>query len=264
MFDDVLTTVAFCWRLVRRDGAALGFTSHDRDLSVGGLTYRASPGMLPAAVERGPGDRPDVAGAVTHGLLAEDDLLAGRWDGAVSRLFAVDWTAPETAQVVLADGVLGEVGLTGRRFEAALLGPAAALDAPACEVTSPTCRADLGDQRCRVDMGGRRTRGRAASGDGNWVTLAEPAALAPFLTGELLWLAGANAGLRARIAAVDGPRVRLDPAPPSAVEAGTAVRLSEGCDKRFATCRDRFANHLNFRGEPFLPGNDLLTRYPGA
>jgi uncharacterized phage protein (TIGR02218 family) len=38
----------------------------------------------------------------------------------------------------------------------------------------------------------------------------------------------------------------------------------EGCDKRLETCRDRFANTLNFRGEPHLPGNDLLTRYPGS
>ena len=42
------------------------------------------------------------------------------------------------------------------------------------------------------------------------------------------------------------------------------VSLTEGCDKRFATCRTRFANSANFRGEPHLPGNDLLTRYPGG
>ena len=52
MFGSELTTVAFCWRLVRADGAALGFTSHDRDLEIGGLSYLASPGMIPAAVER--------------------------------------------------------------------------------------------------------------------------------------------------------------------------------------------------------------------
>jgi uncharacterized protein len=32
-------------------------------------------------------------------------------------------------------------------------------------------------------------------------------------------------------------------------------------DQRFSTCVSRFANALNFRGEPHLPGNDLLTRY---
>ena len=43
-----------------------------------------------------------------------------------------------------------------------------------------------------------------------------------------------------------------------------AVELIEGCDKSLATCAARFGNAANFRGEPYLPGMDLLTRYPGA
>ncbi|MGO1304812.1 MAG: phage BR0599 family protein, partial [Sphingomonas parapaucimobilis] len=42
------------------------------------------------------------------------------------------------------------------------------------------------------------------------------------------------------------------------------IELVEGCDKRLETCLSRFGNVVNFRGEPFLPGIDLLTRYPGA
>ena len=45
---------------------------------------------------------------------------------------------------------------------------------------------------------------------------------------------------------------------------GARVELIEGCDKSLATCAARFANALNFRGEPYLPGMDLLTRYPGG
>jgi uncharacterized phage protein (TIGR02218 family) len=52
--------------------------------------------------------------------------------------------------------------------------------------------------------------------------------------------------------------------PRGAVEAGCRVELRDGCDKRFETCVTRFGNAVNFRGEPHLPGNDLLTRYPGA
>ena len=48
--DKELLTAAFCWRLERRDGAAIGFTTHDRDLFVGDFRYRAAPGMLPSAV----------------------------------------------------------------------------------------------------------------------------------------------------------------------------------------------------------------------
>jgi hypothetical protein len=48
------------------------------------------------------------------------------------------------------------------------------------------------------------------------------------------------------------------------VRTQTLVELVEGCDKSLATCATRFANMVNFRGEPYLPGIDLLTRYPGA
>jgi hypothetical protein len=44
---------------------------------------------------------------------------------------------------------------------------------------------------------------------------------------------------------------------------GTRVEIREGCDKSFATCSARFANAANFRGEPHVPGGDVLTRFPG-
>jgi hypothetical protein len=35
-----------------------------------------------------------------------------------------------------------------------------------------------------------------------------------------------------------------------------------GCDRRLATCRDRFGNVGNFRGFPHIPGNDFVLKYP--
>jgi uncharacterized phage protein (TIGR02218 family) len=61
-----------------------------------------------------------------------------------------------------------------------------------------------------------------------------------------------------------GNVVEVRDLPKASVESGCRVELREGCDKRFETCVSRFANAANFRGEPHLPGNDLLTRYPGA
>ena len=42
--------------------------------------------------------------------------------------------------------------------------------------------------------------------------------------------------------------------------------LVEGrsCDQRFETCRDVFANTDNFRGFPYLPGNDFILSGPSA
>ncbi len=40
--------------------------------------------------------------------------------------------------------------------------------------------------------------------------------------------------------------------------------VDASCDKSFATCRDRFANHINFQGFPFLPGMDAVVSGPSA
>jgi uncharacterized phage protein (TIGR02218 family) len=37
--------------------------------------------------------------------------------------------------------------------------------------------------------------------------------------------------------------------------------VTAGCDKRFETCRTKFANAVNFRGFPHLPGNDFVVAY---
>lgn len=262
-----LTSLALCWRLVRRDGVGLGFTTHDRDLVIGGLTYRAAPGMLPSAMAQNEGlsvDNLDVAGALASDAVTEADLEAGRWDGARVRVFAIDWERPEGETIALARGELGEVAIKGARFEAELRGPTAALDVPVCEATSPECRAELGDKRCRVDMAGRSARAAALGCDADGVvTIDGGGDLARFGFGRLLWLGGANSGVSSAVVETGEGTLRLREAPAFAVNGRTPVWLTEGCDKRLETCRNRFGNVANFRGEPHLPGNDLLTRYPG-
>jgi uncharacterized phage protein (TIGR02218 family) len=263
-----LTTIALCWRLERLDGIALGFTSHDRDLWIGGLAYRAAPGMLPSAISLSDGFDPaglDIEGALTGDSIRADDLRAGRWDGAALRIFMTDWEAPGEEVLPIARGMLGEVSMKGDAFEAELRGPAALLDAPAVEQTSPECRAQLGDRRCRVDMAGRTRITRIASIESeDMVTIAEAPAGDALGYGRLRWIGGANSGIESAIRSADGAALILREPPPFAPAVGDLVEAREGCDKRLATCAGRFANALNFRGEPHLPGMDLLTRYPGA
>jgi len=266
--EGLLTTVAFCWRIERRDGVALGFTTHDRDLEVGGLVYRAAPGMVPSAISIGDGfdaGALDVSGALSSDAITREDLSAGRWDGAGIFLFACDWENGG-AVLPLARGEIGDVTMKGEGFEAELRGPAALLDRPAVEQTSPECRAALGDTRCRVDMAGRVVATRVtAIVDAIRIEVGQAAETADaYAFGRLRWLSGANSGLEAAITASAGRVLTLREAPARPAAVGDMVEIVEGCDKSFATCTGRFANGANFRGEPHLPGADLLTRYPGA
>lgn len=263
-----LTTLALCWRMERRDGVAIGLTDHDRDIALDGLSYRAAPGMVPSAIKRSSdidADTMQVAGALTSAAIDEEGLLAGRWDGARVVLFGVDWSGDGGDRVPLGEGRLGSVELKDGGFSAELAGVAAALARPVVEATAPECRAELGDARCRVTMAGRRRFVRLVAIDGAVLTADadEPVANA-YGGGVLRWFGGGNCGMEAAIAGSAGATVTLRAPPPLAVAGGILVELIEGCDKSIATCAGRFANAANFRGEPYLPGIDLLTRYPGA
>ena len=262
MSGDSVVTLAWCWRIERVDGVTIGLTAHDRDLVVGGLTYRAAPGMTPSAIVRDDSlDAPalDVGGALSHRAVSERDLLAGRYDGARVVVFAWDWSAGHATPI--AAGRIGSVATADGGFTAELLGVEVALDRAVVETTSPGCRATLGDGRCRVAMAGRRRRVRVSAQAGNRLTL--PGGGAGCAGGRLRWIGGANSGLAERIVAGDADGVVLARVPVFD-GMGALVEVGEGCDGSLATCCDRFGNVANFRGEPHLPGIDLLTRYPGA
>ena len=53
----------------------------------------------------------------------------------------------------------------------------------------------------------------------------------------------------------------LDP-PGPALALAAEFDIIAGCDKRFETCRTKFANHVNFRGFPYMPGNDAAQAGP--
>ena len=43
--DSGVTTLCRCWRMMRRDGVVMGFTDHDGDIVLDGVTCRAGSGL---------------------------------------------------------------------------------------------------------------------------------------------------------------------------------------------------------------------------
>ena len=76
---------------------------------------------------------------------------------------------------------------------------------------------------------------------------------------------GVNAGIEIDIEShrKDGGNTVLVFWLPLPVEAsvGDPFSIVAGCDKSFDTCRKRFANQVNFRGFPHLPGSDFAYSY---
>jgi uncharacterized phage protein (TIGR02218 family) len=264
--DGPLRALAFCCIVERSDGAGIAVASHDRPLVRNGTLISPEPAVTPASITRSLGLEPhsaEMSGALTAAALTEADLLLGRWDRARVSVSALDWTDPDGDEVRLLGGELGEVATIGFGFTVELRGASAKLSAPVCPTTSAECRAELGDKKCRIDLAGRTVRARIVSSTGNLLEV-DRQLDERFLFGRFRYLGGDNCGLQTAVLQVNGNVLTLRDRPRRNVAAGTRVEIREGCDKRLETCVSRFANATNFRGEPHLPGNDLLTRYPGA
>ncbi|QKV18625.1 DUF2163 domain-containing protein [Oricola thermophila] len=267
-----VTSVCFCWIVRRRDGAVLGFTDHDRPLVAAGVACEPATGFAAGAVESGLGlavDTAEVAGALSSEAISEADIEAGKYDGATVEQWLVNWAEPGQAGM-LKRHVIGEIRRLDGAFRVELRSLSAAFDERRGRHFLRRCDADLGDARCGFDTsapgfsaagvvvavedGQVRATGLAGFGEG-W-----------FVHGRLAWTSGARSGTFATVAAVrDRPggesAVSLFGHDLAGIASGDTFTVHAGCDKRFATCREKFSNGLNFRGFPHIPGNDAALTY---
>jgi uncharacterized phage protein (TIGR02218 family) len=270
--DSGVTTLCRCWRIVRRDGVVQGFTDHDEDVLLDGLTCRAGTGLAGSEATARLGlsvGGAEISGALADDTLTEADLAAGRYDAAAIEIFLVDWSEPSLF-VLLTKGTLGEVRREGQAFVAELRGLADRLNEESGRRYGASCSADLGDARCTVDLDDPAFKGTGAvaelRGTSRFVaTGLDGFADGWFTAGRLQWTGGANDGLAVEVkshrAGEDGVVLELWQAMPEPLAESDSFAVTAGCDKRFDTCRDRFANAVNFRGFPHIPGNDFIARY---
>lgn len=264
-FRTELETVATWWRVLRRDGVALGFTTHDRDIWADGILHRATPGIVPSAIRRSADFEPDsaeVEGVLSHESISSADLSAGRFDNARVLIGIIDWESGESQ--VLYRGAVGAVSEEAGKFVAELHSRKAELLRDPIPRTSPSCRATFCGQGCGLSAVRYTHEAVLVAHDlaANSVTVTSTAQGAPLIGGSLRWLDGPQAGLSMNIVAADGFTLALDRPIDGTVKIGARALLREGCDRTLGTCAARFGNAANFQGEPFLPGNDLVARYP--
>lgn len=264
-FAQELEGVATWWSIKRRDGVSLGFTSHNRNLDFGGMTYRAAPGMVPSAIRRTASlerDSVEVEGVLSHDSITSFDLEAGRFANAHIAIGLVDWETLDRS--TLFHGSLGNVSQEDGAFTAELRSAKASLEVDLVPRTSPTCRAAFCDAACGVNAARFTHLAHVLAFDlsENSVSFASAPNASDMLNGHIKWIDGPLAGVTMNVIAADNEGLVLDRPLSDQLATGHLAYLREGCDHTITTCASRFNNAVNFRGEPHLPGNDLLARYP--
>ncbi|MEL6548781.1 MAG: DUF2163 domain-containing protein [Pseudomonadota bacterium] len=264
------TSVARAWLLERRDGLRFGFTDHDLPLSFAGVTFDANGGLTAAALTQTSGlsiDNTEALGALSDARITEADINAGLYDGAWVTAWLVNWAEP-TARKVLFRGQVGEVRRGDGAFTAELRGLTELLNEPQGRTYLRTCP-DLGLYDFDFSQPGYATevpieqiedrrilRFPALPGfDPDW-----------FERGRLEVMSGAAQGLSAAIKwdriTPSGREIELWMSVRADLKPGDTVRLEAGSDGTLETAKLKFDNVVNFRGFPFIPGDDWLSAVP--
>lgn len=266
------TTLCNAWRVSRKDGIVFGFTDHDNSIEFDGTLFAPESGFLPSAARSELGlnvDDGEVAGAFSNDAITEEDLNDGRYDNALVEVFLVNWQDPDSF-LKLRTQEIGEVSFGDHVFRAELRSLAHKLDQPQGRVYSRRCRADLGDNACKIDLDAAQYKGSgtviSASDDRSCVVSGIPSFDAGwFRYGLIKWQSGQNIDLAVEVLdhVDDGGDITLKFFSPLAhvPQMGDVFTVTAGCSKTFDTCRDKFANALNFQGFPHLPGSDFAYGY---
>ncbi|MFS4580024.1 DUF2163 domain-containing protein [Phaeobacter sp. C3_T13_0] len=294
-----LTTLCRCWSVTRSDGVRFGFTDHDRDLVFAGsgtepdegdtadMLFRAGTGLTARSLQQATGlavDNTEALGALSDAAIREDEIEAGRFDGAEVRCWLVNW-ADVSVRWLQFRGSFGQIRRAGGAFEAELRGLTEALNQPMGRIYQKPCTAVLGDSACRFDV---TTPGYALElaaediHEGQYFGFEDLPGFEPnwFTSGRITVLSGAAKGLwgwvkqdRQQVGKL-GPGTET-PTPGAKsrqltlweplraiVQRGDLLHLTAGCDKRLKTCRLKFNNGVNYQGFPDIPGEDWVMSVP--
>lgn len=265
--SESVTTLATCWKIIRRDKKILGFTDHDVSLNIDDTHYEAIAGFSPSTVENKSDmstDNLDIEGQILSSYITVEDLLAGLYDYAEVTVFLVNYTEPGDGKLLLKRGHVGEVTISKNMFRAEIRGLTQHLGQTMGEVYSPTCRAHLCDKKCKIDIhtvtisasvtktiNQKQFIASTLKQSNNW-----------FSGGTLNWKTGLNADVSMEVKTFNESRITLSLPMNKPIQVGDQFTVIAGCDKTVHCCKYKFDNMINFRGEPDVPGIDKILETP--
>lgn len=290
-----VTTLSVCWRIVKRNGAIIMGTDHDRDIRIDttniGMdlgspafdlsgTYKASSGITGSDVKATSDmsvDNMEVNGAIDTmitGDITIADMESGLLDAAPVTTFKVNWADPNDFQDVLRHGYLGEFARTSDgMYTTEIRGLAQVLQQVVGRTAGDRCDvAEFGDARCKFPVAAHTVGGVVTSVIDRRrfsATLdadSPPATAGHYVLGKLTWVTGENAGFIGQVkddtAPVFGDLEVWEPFY-NDIQVGDTFTLAPGCDRRMETCRDRFDNLVNMRAPAlYCPGMDEIIKAP--
>lgn len=166
-FQGSLTTLAWCWLITRLDGDVFGFTSHDKDLVIEGVTYMAASGFNTSAAQARSNvsvDNIEIGGLLSSDVITEEDIVAGKWNGATILTFITNWLNVSQGYLIVQRGTIGSITNMNGQFVAEMRSASQLLQNKIGRYYTRYCDAAFGGPRCTVDLAAISQQGTLLAG----------------------------------------------------------------------------------------------------
>jgi uncharacterized phage protein (TIGR02218 family) len=251
--------------ITRKDGVVKRFTDHDVAITYDGQVYDPEDGVQFASVYSSVGQgiqNTSLTVIFSDTLISEVDVVRGVYDAAGVVISVVNWADLTQDRIIRLTGTVSVIGNSHKGYGVfevkGLLNRSNRIFG---DVYQPECRADLGDAKCTVDIEAlSQTFTVTVATSSSIFTGTVPVAreLGYHALGVLTWLTGDNAGYSMEImqdnSAIVTRTINLVLPMPFTIQVGDTAKIYPGCDKIIGTCFAKFANNINFRGEPPMRG----------
>lgn len=253
------------------DGTVLRYTSADIDITTGGNTFSHNGPIISRSrtkVALGTAvDQLDLSITATSetllsGLPWLQAITNGALDGAQVKLERAFAATPEDAMagviagtVNLFEGRVSDTTTDSLKSKVIVRSWLEVLNTPLPRnLYQPPCGNSIYDTGCGVSRAAYAAFGAATAGSTRQSIncgLGNPSGY--FDIGEIVMTSGQNLGVIRTVRSYTPGVVALAYPLPKPVSVGDTFTIYPGCDKRLATCRDKFGNLPRFRGTPFVP-----------
>ena len=256
-------TIATFVKITRLDNTVLGYSDHDKEITLDTVTYIPSPALQRISMNLR--NNAEVSNQEFLGTwdidLDEEDLKNGLYDDATIDVFRADWSGGTTDTIIIFRGTLGIIHCKDEGFRADIHSKMQQLQKQIGMIYTSKCRHKLFEQNDNTNVGACTLNSAAFTYTGSVsVNTSKIKFTAPFTgladdwtaNGKLVWTSGLNSGAEYTVKSFTSNVYELFLPTVFSINNGDAFTVFAGCDKTFDTCKNKFSNEVNFGGFPHI------------
>lgn len=257
------------------NGVTLRYTSADIDIVSGGNVFSSvGPQIVRGSIRLSTGievdtldvtvysDRNDV---ISNGLSLSQLLTVGGFDNAwfkLERAFMPTWGDTSVGTVLRFLGKVAEADYSRTKAEIKIKSLLELLNIKMPRnLFQPGCIYNLFDVGCKLSKTAWKVNGTVSAGSA--ANLIKSSNLTQgngyFDLGLIVFNTGLNTGIGRTVKLYTTGQVRPIIPFPQVPKAGDTFSIYPGCDKKQATCKNKFNNLAHFRGFPFVPMPETIV-----